>query len=142
MPGILPISLSSLENQEELNQETYSDNSHYVEPVTLRMIGEIAGLEACKQAFEYMVECSPGSSDGNLTTWGLYIDDLVGMPQDYIIVELLNRLKEAIQIDNRFTGIELNSEKNFELIEGDSIIIYFAVSTIYGNFNTSMEVTQ
>nr|DAK60260.1 MAG TPA: Tail lysozyme [Caudoviricetes sp.] len=142
MANALPISLSALENQEALNQESYSDNSPYIDPTTLRMIGEITGLEACKQSLEYMVECAPGSSDGNLTTWGLYVDDLVGMPQDYIIAELLNRLKEAIQIDNRFTGIELNSEKNFELIDSDSIIIYFDVSTIYGNFNTSMEVTQ
>lgn len=74
-----------------------------------------------------------------LHTWqfGLELNDLYGMPTDYVIAELKRRIEDALSIDERITAVD-----TFEFsVKGRTITVTFVVHSIYGDDNFEYEVT-
>lgn len=71
--------------------------------------------------------------------YGIEIDDLIGMPKEYIKVEIERRIVDALSIDDR---IELVYDFEFLDIENDkfSLIVRFNVKSIFGGFLFKWEV--
>ena len=71
--------------------------------------------------------------------YGIEIDDLIGMPKEYVKIEIERRIKDALSIDDR---IEEVCEFEFFDIFNDrcSLVVKFLVKSIFGNFTFSLEV--
>ncbi|WP_250278894.1 DUF2634 domain-containing protein [[Clostridium] colinum] len=71
--------------------------------------------------------------------YGMEIDDLIGMPKEYVKIEIENRIIDALSIDDRIKDVY-----NFEFfdIHNDkcSLGVKFIVKSIFGNFDFRLEV--
>lgn len=68
--------------------------------------------------------------------YGVELENLIGMPRDYVTSELKHRIEEALTQDDRIEGV---SDWHFEFV-GRIIKVKFAVNTIYGDINAEKEV--
>ncbi len=69
--------------------------------------------------------------------YGVELENLIGMPRDYVTSELKRRIEDALTQDDRIQGV---SEWEFEY-NGKIIKAKFTVNTIYGDINAEKEVT-
>lgn len=71
--------------------------------------------------------------------YGIEIDDLIGMPKEYVKIEIEKRIIDALSIDDRIEKVY-----NFEFFDlfNDrcSLLVNFVVKSIFGDFNFSLEV--
>ena len=71
--------------------------------------------------------------------YGMEIDDLIGMPKEYVKVEIEKRIVDALSIDDRIEEVY-----NFEFfdIHNDrcSLCVKFYIKSIFGQFEFSLEV--
>lgn len=96
----------------------------------------VDGLEAIKQAvykilsterYEYMVYS---------WNYGFEVEDLIGEPYNYVVLELKDRITEALLQDDRIEELKnFRFSKNF-----DSVICSFEVKSIYGEFNSGFNL--
>lgn len=69
--------------------------------------------------------------------YGIYTADLIGKDEAFVVPELKRRIKECLLRDDRVIDVS-----NFNYIKsGDSITLSFTVCTIFGNVDSSKEVT-
>ena len=69
--------------------------------------------------------------------YGVELDDLIGRPKDYVMSEVKHRITEALAQDDRITGVdgfEFENEKN-------AVVVSFVVHTIFGDVETTKEVS-
>ena len=69
--------------------------------------------------------------------YGVELENLIGMPRDYVTSELKRRIEDALTQDDRIQGV---SEWEFEYA-GKIMKVKFTVNTIYGDINAEKEVT-
>lgn len=124
------------------NESNYVDTTYYIDPDTNQLLKTCDGYQAVKQMIELMLNTPEGGVDVGLTNWGVDFTNLVGRSSDYIVSELLFRVSESLKVDERIIDVQLDSEKPFEILDGDSILIYFNIYTIYGEVNTKLGVQQ
>ncbi len=71
--------------------------------------------------------------------YGIEIDDLIGMPKEYVKMEIERRIIDALSIDDR-----INNVYGFQFFDiyNDrcSLLVNFIVTSIFGDFNFSLEV--
>lgn len=68
--------------------------------------------------------------------YGVELEDLIGKPKDYAMSEIKRRITEALEQDDRITGVE---DWSFETGR-KSVTANFTVYTIYGELDFSKEV--
>lgn len=124
------------ESLDAASQPTYT---YYVDIDTNQILRMCDGFEAVKQAFNLLINTQRFIHQGFTSDYGMDWSDLIGRPVDYIISETQARLKDAIKPDSRFVSVDLSSNNPYT-IDGDSIIMNFEVITVFGGFETSMEV--
>lgn len=71
--------------------------------------------------------------------YGMEIDDLIGMPKEYVKIEIEKRIKDALSIDDRIKdvyGFEFYNINNDKC----GLEVKFLVMSIFGDFGFSLEV--
>lgn len=68
---------------------------------------------------------------------GMQWDGLIGQDPGYVASELQRRITEALKMDDRVRGISGFTYA----VEGDMLRASLTVSTVYGEMQTSVEVT-
>lgn len=68
--------------------------------------------------------------------YGMELADLIGQPADYVMSEVKRRIAEALEQDDRITGV---GDWNFETSK-NGVYVSFIVHTVYGELEVSKEV--
>lgn len=94
------------------------------------------GIEAMRQAVEIMLTTTRYDYQIYTANFGVELDDLIGQEPQYIESTLPDRIREALSIDDRILR-----EENYTFeVNGDSMLVTFDVITVYGAFNTGVEI--
>lgn len=112
------------------------DSTFKINTAAQTISGEIAQLEAVKQAI-YLILCTE-RYDYLIHSWdfGVETQELYGCPSSYCLPELKRCIKQALLQDDRITDV---SDFKFETHK-KQVLAQFTVSTIYGTIQTEKAV--
>ena len=127
---------NAIERPAEYSTETYKINFQ-----TNQIEGKISGIEALKQYFLLAINTQRFSNVAFTSNFGMDWNDLIGLPDDYIISEVLTRVQDMILADKRFLSVDYYDTTPFE-INGNNIIINLVVKTEEGDFDASVSVEK
>lgn len=108
----------------------------YIDQESQRISGEVDGWAAVRQAVEIILRTQRFK-------WLIYepfsgtdYRNLIGLDSGYVAAELQRRIKEALMMDSRVTGI-----KDYKFhFDGDSLSVSFTVTTVFGDVYETLEV--
>lgn len=103
---------------------------------TGRIVGEIDGFAAVRQAVEIILRVERFRWQIFLPSSGTEWRGLIGEDAGYVAAELQRRIREALMMDDRVTGIRDFAHS----FDGDNLTADLTVTTVYGDINTSLEV--
>lgn len=93
-----------------------------------RITGTCDGWDAVRQAVEIILYVERFRWQIYTPYSGMQWDGLLGENPGYVIVELQRRIREALMMDNRVTGIS-----NFDYYQDkETLNVSFTVDTVYG----------
>lgn len=102
-----------------------------------RIGGKIDGQEAMIQAISKIMETERSVYPIYSEDYGNDLDELVGKSFGFVETEIERVLEEALEEDERVTGISVDS---IEETDSTSLIVTATVSTIYGDLEVTQEV--
>ena len=102
-----------------------------------RIMGYVDEVEAMKQAIEKILCTERYQYIIYSWNYGVETADLYGMPSDYVVSELTERITEALVQDTRITDV---SDFVFDTNNKHSIECKFTVQTIFGDIKAQKEV--
>lgn len=105
---------------------------------TNRIDGTCDNWEAVRQAVEIILYTERFRWQIYKPYTGIYYKGLLGLDPGYVGVELKRRIKDALSVDSRITGI---ADYTYSFDDG---IIHadFTVATVFGDIHQSVEVTM
>lgn len=106
-------------------------------PTTGRIQGTADGLQAVAQAVEVMLSVERFRWQIYKPFFGVSWDGLIGNDPGYVGAELQRRIREAVMIDDRVTGV---SDYSYS-VNGDSMTANITVNTVFGPLQQTVEVT-
>lgn len=131
---VLPIDNSGL--GELIQAENEPSLTWFIDKNTNRIRGECDGYDAVRQAVDIILNTLRFKWQIYKPSSGTDYDNLIGLDLGYVIVELQRRIKDALSMDTRVTGIE-----NFEYVSREGVLeATFTVTTVFGNIMQSLEV--
>ena len=95
---------------------------------TNRIEGYADRLTAVAQAAEIIINTERFEWQIYRAFSGVRLDDLLGLESDFIAAELQRRIREALSMDNRISGISDYAAT----VDGDTMTVSFRVLTVYG----------
>lgn len=107
------------------------------DPATHRIAGTADGCQAVAQAVEVMLSVERFRWQIYKPFFGMEWKGLVGADPGYVAAQLQRRIREAVTIDDRVTGISGFSYT----LNGDALTAQVTVNTVYGPINQTLEVT-
>lgn len=113
------------------------DLTWYINQDTGRIQGEVSGYEAVRQAVEAILNVERFRWQIYSPYSGMQWDGLIGQNPGYVYAEIQRRMADALKMDDRIRGI---SDFSYEHT-GDSLSINVVVDTVYGQVQTTVEVT-
>lgn len=124
-------------NIQDVVFESQPDLTWWRDPDTNRIVGTADGHKAVAQAVEVMLLVERFRWQIYKPFFGMQWEGLLGNNPGYVAAELQRRIREAVTIDDRVTGIS-----NFSYtISGDTMNAEVTVNTVYGPLNQTVEVT-
>lgn len=117
--------------------ESQPDLTWWRDPDTNRIAGTADGHKAVAQAVEVMLLVERFRWQIYKPFFGMQWEGLLGNNPGYVAAELQRRIREAVTIDDRVTGI---SDFSYT-ISGDTMTAQVTVDTVYGPLNQTVEVT-
>ncbi len=93
-------------------------------------------LDAMRQAIYLILSIERYRYPVYSWNYGIELEDLIGQPIPYVMSEVKTRITEALNQDDRITDV---SGWGFES-SGNSLLVRFTVSTVFGSFETEMGV--
>lgn len=102
-----------------------------------RIMGYVDEIEAMKQAIEKILCTERYQYLIYSWNYGIETMDLYGMPYDYVVSELTDRITEALTQDTRITDV---SDFVFDTRDKHSVTCEFVVQTIFGDIKAQKEV--
>ena len=117
--------------------ESQPDLTWWRDPDTNRIAGTADGHKAVAQAVEVMLLVERFRWQIYKPFFGMQWEGLLGQNPGYVAAELQRRIREAVAIDDRVTGI---SGVSYTL-SGDTMTAQVTVNTVYGPLNQTVEVT-
>lgn len=124
-------------NIQDVVFESQPDLTWWRDPDTNRIAGTADGHKAVAQAVEVMLLVERFRWQIYKPFFGMQWEGLLGNNPGYVAAELQRRIREAVTIDDRVTGIS-----NFSYtISGDTMTAEVTVDTVYGPLNQTVEVT-
>lgn len=109
----------------------------YINQTTGRIQGETDGRDAVQQAVDIILHVERFRWQIYQPYSGMQWDGLIGSDPGYVALEVQRRIRDALLVDDRVTGI---SNFSYTMV-GESMIASFAVDTVYGDVPASLEVT-
>lgn len=102
-----------------------------------RIDGTVDNLAAVRQAAEIILNTDRYRWQIYSPMSGVEYDNLIGLDAGYVAAELQRRIRDALIMDDRITGIS-----DFLWTQsGDRLTVSFTVNTVYGPTTEEMEVT-
>lgn len=95
---------------------------------TNRIEGYADRLTAVSQAAEIIVNTERFEWQIYKAFSGVRLDDLLGLESDFVAAELQRRIREALSMDDRISGISDYTAT----VDGDILNVSFRVQTVYG----------
>lgn len=95
---------------------------------TNRIEGYADRLTAVAQAAEIIINTERFEWQIYRAFSGVRLDDLLGLESDFVAAELQRRIREALSMDNRISGINDYAVT----VDGDTMTVSFRVLTVYG----------
>ena len=117
--------------------ESQPDLTWWRDPDTNRIDGTADGHKAVAQAVEVMLLVERFRWQIYKPFFGMQWEGLLGQNPGYVAAELQRRIREAVAIDDRVTGISGFSYT----LSGDTMTAQVTVNTVYGPLNQTVEVT-
>lgn len=108
----------------------------FIDQESQRIAGEVDGLAAAKQAVEIILRTQRFKWLIYEPSSGTDYRNLVGLDFGYVAAELQRRVREALSMDSRITGIKNYSFK----ADGDVLTVSFTVTTVFGDIYQTLEV--
>ncbi len=106
----------------------YPSRTWSVDKETNRIDGVTDALPSVRQAAEIILHVERFRWQIYRTFSGVRLEDLIGQEADFVTAELRRRVREALTVDDRITGIS-----GFSAVqEGDSLRVSFRVESVYG----------
>lgn len=106
----------------------YPSRTWSVDKETNRIDGVTDALPSVRQAAEIILNVERFRWQIYRTFSGVRLEDLIGQEADFVTAELRRRVREALTVDDRITGIS-----GFSAVqEGDSLRVSFRVESVYG----------
>lgn len=102
-----------------------------------RVIGNVEGLEAMKQAIFKILNTERYQYLVYSWNYGSEFQDLFGMPVTYVCPELERRITEALIWDKRIKEV---TDFSFDTSKRGTVIASFTAHTIYGDITTEKAV--
>lgn len=132
--GVLPRDPFTIENA---SVQSEPGLTWYIDQTTNRILGEVDGYDAVRQAVEIILRTERFKWFIYKPSSGVEYDSLIGLDMGYVATELQRRVKEALSMDSRITGIHgYTAERN-----GSNLSVSFIVDTVYGEVPEVLEVT-
>ena len=98
----------------------------------------VQGLEAVRQAVEIILNTERFRWQIYLPYSGMMWNGLIGQDPGYVSSELQRRIKDALLMDDRVTGI---SDFQYTVNNSNILSASLTVNTVYGDTQTTIEVT-
>ncbi len=117
--------------------ESQPDLTWWRDPDTNRIAGTADGHKAVAQAVEVMLLVERFRWQIYKPFFGMQWEGLLGQNPGYVAAELQRRIREAVAIDDRVTGISGFSYT----LSGGTMTAQVTVNTVYGPLNQTVEVT-
>lgn len=124
-------------NIQDVVFESQPDLTWWRDPDTNRIVGTADGHKAVAQTVEVMLLVERFRWQIYKPFFGMQWEGLLGNNPGYVAAELQRRIREAVTIDDRVTGI---SDFSYT-ISGDTMTAQVTVDTVYGPLNQTVEVT-
>lgn len=102
-----------------------------------RIGGKIDGQDAMIQAISKIMETERSVYPIYSEDYGNDLDELIGKNFDFVETEIERVLEEALEEDDRVTGVSVDS---IEETDSASLLVTATVSTIYGDLEVTQEV--
>lgn len=109
----------------------------YIDKTSNRIRGECDDWLAVRQAVEIILNVERFRWQIYRPYSGMQWDGLIGQDPGYVASELQRRITEALTMDDRVRGIS----KFSYAVEGDKLSASLTVNTVFGEYETSVEVT-
>lgn len=101
-----------------------------------RIYGEVDGYAAARQAAEIILNVDRFMFQIYRPSSGTDYRNLVGQDAGYVAMELQRRIRDALSVDRRFTGI-----RDYTFTHNKDILsISFVITTVYGDIEEELEV--
>lgn len=108
-----------------------------IDKTTNRIRGAVTGWEAVRQAVEIILNVERFRWQIYRPYSGMQWNGLIGQDPGYVAAELQRRIQDALRMDDRVQGIS-----NFSYtVSGDMLTASLTVNTVYGEVESSVEVT-
>lgn len=133
---MLPETSEAAEYSDITEYEIQASRTYKLCPESGMIGGLIDELDAMEQAVFKIL--STERFEYPLYSWnyGIELDELIGEPVTFVLPELERRITEALMQDERITSID-----TFEYeISGGTVLVSFAVNTIFGDIEATKEV--
>ena len=101
-----------------------------------RIEGEIDDFEAVRQAVEIILHVERFRWQIYSPYSGMQWEGLIGQNPGYVNAELQRRIRDALTMDDRVTGISNYRSQ----LDGNTLTVSLTVNTVYGDTTTTMEV--
>lgn len=132
--AVLPQSPTDLSSGVEIVQQP--SLTWYINKETNRIQGNTDGLEAVRQAVDVILNVERFRWQIYSPNSGMQWAGLIGQDPGYVASELQRRITDALSVDDRVRGI---SDFSYT-VDGNFLSASFAVNTVYGSTQTTVEV--
>ena len=116
--------------------EEQPSRTWYINKETNRLQGECDGLEAVRQAVEIILKVERFRWQIYSPYSGMQWEGLIGQDPGYVASELQRRIRDALSVDSRVTGL---SDFSYS-VSGNALTASLTVNTVYGDTQTTVEV--
>ena len=124
-------------NLPEVTFQQQPGRTWYIDKTSNRIRGECDDWLAVRQAVEIILNVERFRWQIYRPYSGMQWDGLIGQDPGYVASELQRRITQALTMDDRVRGI---SDFTYTM-EGDRLTASLTVNTVYGDYETSVEVT-
>lgn len=124
-------------NIQDVEFQSQPDLTWWRDPDTNRIAGMAEGHKAVAQAVEVMLLVERFRWQIYKPFFGMEWEGLLGQNPGYAASQLQRRIREAVTIDDRVTGISGFAYT----VSGDTMTAQVTVNTVYGPLNQTVEVT-
>lgn len=104
---------------------------------TNQISGQVDGINAVRQAVEIIMNVERFRWQIYEPYSGIETVDLLGNDAGYISSEFQRRVRDALTVDDRITGISNYTST----VSGNTMEVSFTVNTVYGDIPVETEVT-